>query len=263
MVDSSTFCEEINIFNCIKIRNFLDKTYQEPEKVYICGKMKEHSIGVKYSFPACEFYVYLPSELRMFYSEMNSEMCFTQNLKWNQNFFKKIRLSLESADTFKNTYFSINYASQEKIPDDEEILGNIKTAKYNSATEKKDSDNEEDFVENDKIYLELHFLVEGKDIPAFKLLLHNSNVENPLNMLINKVIEIDKVESQNYEDSQIKNFEKEKEITKMENEINKETKKLEKRKKEYLYKFYFLNKEKNKKYNELSAILKKEKKLFL
>jgi len=48
----------------------------------------------------------------------------------------------------------------------------------------------------------------------------------------------------------------------MEEEINKENKKLERRKKEYLYKFYYLNKEKNKKINELTGVLKKEKKLF-
>jgi hypothetical protein len=276
MVESTNFCEEINIFNCIRIKNFLDKNYEEPEKVYICGKMKEHSIGVKYSFPACEFYVYLPGEMKMFYSEMNSEMCFTQNLKWNQNFFKKIKLSLESSDLLKNTYFSINYGSQEKFEKEEKssenendrgIASKNNNLSNNSSNKKSDivsnPSNENEFAENEKIFLELHFLVEDKDIPAFRLLLHNSNVENPLNLLINKVIEIDKIESQKYEECLSKNFEKDKDITQMEREINRETKKLEKRKKDYLYKFYYLNKEKNKKLNELSGILKKEKKLFI
>jgi hypothetical protein len=81
--------------------------------------------------------------------------------------------------------------------------------------------------------------------------------------ILNKAIDLDKIESDKLELKTKKLNEKERETKRMEVEIKIKQEDFEVRKKQYLYKFYYLNKEKNRKINELSGELKKEKKLFV
>jgi hypothetical protein len=133
---NNTF-EEISIFNNIKIKNYLSEDFgDQGSRIFICGKMYEHSFQAKYSFKACEFLIYSPYNNKLYFTENISRDCFTDSLKWNFNFFKKIRLCLETSETIKDTYFSINHEKNEKSSrievelnkfEDEDILITLKT----------------------------------------------------------------------------------------------------------------------------------------
>lgn len=250
----SSFNEE-SIFNNIKLQCYLKEDLPgDNTRVFICGKMFEHSLQAKYSFKACEFLIYLPFNNKLFFTEMHSEDCFTNTLKWNYNFFKKIRLCLEEPETIKDTYFAINYEKKET----NRIIIDIN---LNNRNEEKD-DLELEYADRN-IYLELHMVVQGQDLTVFKMLLKHIIDDQPYITIMNKVLELDKIESEKLEKKQKKLYETEKETARMENEILQREEYLNKKKKDYLYKFYYLNKEKNKKIVELNNELKKEKKLLI
>ncbi len=221
--------------------------------------MFSHMILAKYSFKASEFLIYTPFNNKLFHSTMNSDECFTSTLKWNQNFFKKVRLCLESSEKINNTYFSINY--EKKI--DITINNTNRNAMNNNIRtnfEIEECEYNDVFIDK-KIYLELHFIVDSQDIIAFRMQLNHLIDDKPYNTLLNKLLEYDKQETEIIADRQIKLHDKQKEIDKMEKEIQKTEDDFIQFKKQSLYKLYYLNKEKNKKITELNNQIKKEKKI--
>jgi hypothetical protein len=253
MEEIKTSFEEQIIFNQVKIDQYLEeklKSKPDNNSVFVCGKLFSHVINAKYSFKACDFLIYLPHYNKLYYSVMNSDDCFTSTLKWNQNFFKKIRLCLES-DMTKNTYFIIDYENREKSKNVKNIIIEI---------DEKDSNEELEFSDK-PIYFELHFLVDTQDIVAFRMLLNSLIDDKPQYTLMNKLLEYDKQESEKLLVKQKKFHSKEKEIERMEKEIKKAEEESLKFKKESIYKLYFLNKEKNRKIVELKHDLEKEKRL--
>ena len=253
---SHTKFDEITIFNQIKLNEYLDQTLSsdsEGNRIYICGKLFSHVVTAKYSFKACEFLIYIPFDNKLFYSSMNSDECFTSTLKWNQNFFKKIRLCVESSDGLKNTYFAIS---------EEKKIDNARKAKVNPQDNLilSDEDETENEYSDKKIFLDLHFIVDNQDIIVFRMLLNHLIDDKPFDTLLNKLLKYDKEESEKIIHKQIKLYEKQKEIEKMENEITQAEDGFKLFKKQSLYKLYYLNKEKNKKISELNNDLRKEKK---
>ncbi len=254
--------DSTSIFNRINFKSYLDdlidiknetdnninntnNTNNINNQAFLCGKMNEHSIQAKYDFKACEFYIYIPSKRTIFYSEMQSEDCFTNSLKWNYNFFKKLRLCLQTSDNIKNTYFSFNYLDEK----DKGICSSPDT---------------DDFIIPERqICFELHFVVDTQDITAFKLILKPLIDDNPYQTILNHALELDKIETDKLSNKQIKLYEREMETERMNNEIKLAEDGLAERKKEYMSKFYYLNKEKNKKIAELSNEIKKERKLIV
>ena len=74
----------INIFNKISLysKDSSGQLINNNKFIYICGKMFRHiSLAdketCKYSFPACNFYIYSPDNNSLYHSNMNSEDCFT------------------------------------------------------------------------------------------------------------------------------------------------------------------------------------------
>lgn len=261
---AQTKFDELTIFNQIKLTEYLGiplipSSEIEDNKFYICGKLFSHMIFAKYSFKACEFLVYLPFNQKLFYSSMASDECFTSTLKWNQNFFKKVSLCMESTDSIKNTYFSINYEKKIDI-----VINSNKQGKNNLQLVPSEQIEDEDFECTDKkMYLELHFIVDNQDIIAFRMLLNHLIDDRPFNTLLNKLLEYDKEASDRIIKNQKKLYEKQKEIERMEKEIQQSEDNFNEYKKHSLYKLYYLNKEKNKKISELNNDLKKEKKMAL
>jgi hypothetical protein len=253
--------EPMHIFNNIKLKSYIGTELTNNNNIFICGKMNEHTTQAKYSFRACEFLIYLPFDQKLFYSEMISDDCFTSTLKWNYNFFKKIRMCLESADNIKNTYFSIEY--DKKAPQLNTQSGGNKSIIIDinivnpPASDPLSDDIELDFADR-KLYFELHFVVEGQDITALRLLLNHMIDDKPYFTMLNKALEYDKIESERMSQKQQKLFDKEKEILKMENEIKEIEDNFSNKKIEYVNKFYYLNKEKNYKITELNNELKKK-----
>lgn len=253
------------IFNYIRVKSFLGEVLPNDQKIFICGKMFEHSTLTKYYFKSSEFLVYCPFNNKLYSSEMYSDDSFSDSLKWNNNYFKKIRACLDSSEWIKNTYFIISYEDNNNIKsmentaennndiiiDNELEIQEVNTEVVNKDEIDIDKEMNNNFIK-DKMYLELHFIVESHDIVAFKLLLQEYKEDKPQFVILNKLLDYDKSESQIYNQKIDKTIKLEEEINKMEKEINIEKDQLEMRKKQYLYKFYYLNKEKNKKINELS-----------
>jgi hypothetical protein len=260
-INKSKF-EEKYFFCGVNLKSYLGVCSKENEKVVLCGKMNEHSIlNSRQSFKACDFLIYLPSVGKLFHSEMESLDCFTGSLKWNLNFFKKVRLCLETPEGVKNTNFSINYEQKEEKGGI--ILDSLDNSVLKSEPQEQiEISDEIEFTER-KMYLELHFIVETQDIIAFRLKLNHLLQDNPQLLLMNKFLEFEKIENDKLMKKQQKSYEYDMDISRMEKEINKANENLEKKKKQYLFKFYYLNKEKNKKINELTAAIKKEKKLLV
>jgi hypothetical protein len=253
--------EEKFYFSDLNLKSYLGDDCKENEKIFVCGKMYDHPIISKHQFKACEFLIYLPRIKKLFHSEMESLDCFSNSLKWTLNFFKKIRLCLDTPEGVKNTYFSINY-EQKKDEKNGMIIDLESETLPSTINHVQDEDLSHEFTER-KIYLELHFLVESQDIIAFRLRLDHILEDKPEMVIMNKFLEYEKLENEKLLKKQEKSYELEKEICKMEKEISLANENLEKRKKQYVYKFYYLNKEKSKKINELSTAIKKEKKLLV
>jgi len=261
--------DEMNIFTHISLKNYLDKEFdvldkdEYMNKAIIWGKFFPHKLNSKYNFQACNFVIYYP-ELKnsLFYSEMFSEDCFTNSLKWNENFFKKVRMSF-SDHISKSTYFGIYY--ERPIEDNlNNITNNNSDKKFEIQIDNKNIDEEDDLFkdfdfgddkiyDNKKKYLELHFSVENTDIIAFRLNLKEVYDEDPINSIMNKVLEFEKIEDAKLFYKQRQFSENEMEIVKLKNTLMQKEMLLEKQKREYIYKFYLLNKEKNKKINEFLA----------
>ena len=261
--------DEFNVFTHINLKNYLDNEFSESDlenninKAIVCGKFLPHKLNNKYNFQACEFAIYYPVlKNTLFYSEMLSEDCFTNSLKWNENFFKKIRMSFTDHIS-KSSYFRIYY-ERPNIEESDNILDSndkrleIQINNENAEGEEDDLFKDFDFgddkkFEDKKKYLELHFVVGDTDIIAFRLNLKEVYDENPINTIMTKALEYEKVENANLLHKQKQFSENEMEIVKLKNTLEKKETLLEKQKREFLYKFYLLNKEKNKKINDFLA----------
>ena len=189
--------------------------------LYICGKMFSHTSLAKYSFEACEFYIYSPWENKLYHSTMNSEDCFSNALKWNIKFFKNIRECLTTEEiNIKKHYFIIN------------ING-------------KDSKEKEDLIfENNKTYLELHLIVKRKDVVAFRLLLEEIIQSDKDIFFMNQVMMLDNECEEDLLVKKKKKFKQDNELREIENYIKGINDNYEKKTKEMLIKFNKLNKSK-------------------
>ena len=196
--------------------------------IYICGKMLSHTLLAKYNFPACDFYIYSPENNSLYHSNMNSEDCFTNSLKWNYKLFKNIRDCLTNSEiNIKKYYFAINNSA----------------ARENSSKE-KDRERDELGMESNSNYLELHFIVKKRDIVAFRMLLEEIIVNDPNLYFINQVIDMDNKTGEELIEKKKKQFKQDKEIKEIENQIKEINDKYEKKTKEMIIKFNMLNKSK-------------------
>ena len=230
----------MNIYNKIPLSirdssgnlNINDNNY-----IFICGKMFSHTSLAKYSFEACEFYLYFPSEKKLFHSLMNSEDCFSNAIKWNKKLFRNIRECLTKEDIkLKKYYFIIN----------------------NNAKESKEK--EDLIMENNKTYLELHFFVKKKDIVAFRLLLEEI-VQNDIDIFfLNQVMMIDNECEEDLLLKKKKKFKQDNELKEVENYIKGINDNYENKTKEILIKFNKLNKSKIEEKEKLEVKLENSKK---
>lgn len=257
--------EELNIFSCIKISNFLENNFEneEEENAYlqsmvICGKFSAHKLNDKYSFDACDFYLYTPLEKnKLFHSTMKSEDSFNSNLKWNENFFMKIRNSFTSS--IKNGYFAVNYSEKNEAENKDDNLPENLNNEIDEALMENDIFDYLDLGEENKIieknkFFELKFYIEGELVTIFRLELNEVFAESPINSILLRAMEFEEKESEmllqkirQYEDSR-------NEFCKLNQQILEKEFLLEKNKREFLYKFYLLNNEKNKKIEELENL---------
>lgn len=237
--DNDSHLETFTICNKLKLKSYLNKKDNSKEaEAFICGKMFGHSIIAKYSFKACDFYIYVSQFNALFHSEMNSENCFSDALKWTPNFFKRIRACLNSSNDKKNSYFVVAYANEDskiktndKMVDNEEYDDNIETLK--------------------KIFFELHFIIETEDIAAFRLQLEMIIEEQPQLFIMTKIIALDKEEEEQLKSEHERYYNKQIEISRLEKEIEKKKEEYANKEKDYLYKFFLLNNEKNIKMEQL------------
>lgn len=221
---SKTHFEEAAIFN---------KLITKDEKIlFICGKMLSHSIIAKYSFPACDFHLFLPSENKLYHSQMDSEQCFTDSLKWTYNFFTRITACLNTptpSSIKKSSYIIIK--TQNESEDDIENL----TTKY----------------------FELHFLIKGdsknyEDITSFRLKLDEIVAADPYDFIMSKALEMDQNSQRIVEEKQSDFLNKEKVISHTKKEIDNINSAFQKRKVDYIIKFNMLEKAKEVKQNKLN-----------
>jgi hypothetical protein len=238
--EKETHFDTIGIYNKLYLKKWLDNKLDYDHFIYICGKMFSHTTLGKYSFEACDFWILDPSNdnnIKLYHSVMNSENCFTESLKWNPNFFQKIRGCLNSSNWNKNTFYF-------NITDREEYIQN----------------------ESEKIikkYLELHFIVNKKDIVSFRLALEEYVQNDPQIFFIDQVINLELNEQEILRNNQKNYYNKEQEIEKTKFDIENIQKNYENKKKEITVKFYLLNKEKTTKIKKLSedfTNIKKHKK---
>lgn len=249
--------DKLNLLSNLELRCYLDKKFNDEEikiryHAFLCGTLFQHSTHIKYSFKACEFLVYIPETNMLYHSEMNSEECFTNSLKWNYNFFKKIRLCLFEPEKTKNTYFTIVNIS---IDNSETKILNLESNSNNNNYNDY-SNNQNEFELNcleseSKMFLEMHFIVDGKDITAFRLLLTKFLSDEPYITILNKALEFENEENDSITKKQEILYNKQKECEDFALEITKNEDSFKERKKQYLYKFYLLNEEKNKKLDDL------------
>ena len=226
-----TKLHELNIFTNLKIGMYFEEKSKDKE-VFICGKMFEHLTQAKYSFKACEFFIYFPQELnKLYHSEMYSDDCFNSELKWNNKFFKKVRKFINNSEQMnKQEFFSIS--------------------KFNT----KDKEVEDSFGiegEKDKLILQLHLFVDSKDYIAFRLIMVKYITDNPETILFGKLLELDREENENITKIKDKNNHALEEINKYEKDMRKREEEFDKERKSYIYKFSLLNEEKEKKIREL------------
>lgn len=234
----------IHIFNKFPLcsKDSTGKIVKEEKYIYICGKMFSHSLLAKYNFPACDFQIYEQNNNQLYHSNMNSEDCFTNSLKWNFKLFKNIRNCLTNSEiNIKKYYFSINNAS----------------SRENSSKEKE---KDELGIESNKNYLELHFFVKSRDIVAFRLLLEEIIVNEPFFYFINQIIEMDNNYEEDLLKKKFKKFKQDKEIKEIENTLKEMNDESEKKTKEMIIKFNKLNKSKIEEEKKLKIKLKGNKK---
>ena len=237
--ESSSYFPLLNIYNKIILasKDSSGKVQlDENNYLYICGKMESHTTLAKYSFEACKFYLYSPSENRLYYSSMHSDDCFSNAIKWNNKLFENIRECLtKEQNNVKKYYFILN----------------------NNA---KDSKEKEDLIfENNKTYLELHFFAKKKDIVAFRLLLEEIIQNDKDIFFLNQVIMIDKESEEDLLTKKKKQFKQQNEINEVENYIKGINDSYEKKTKEILIKFNKLNKSKIEEEEKLKIKLENNK----
>ena len=161
--------------------------------------MSSHASDIKYNFQACNFHIYIPADNKLYCSNMNSEDCFTNTLKWNYKLFKNIRECLTNSEiNIKKYYYTINDSS----------------AHENSSKEKDDLG-----IESNKTYLELHFFVKKRDIVAFRLLLEEIIQNEPQLFFMNQVMSIDNEYEEYLEKKKKKKYKQDKEIEEIEKYI--------------------------------------------
>lgn len=230
-MDESKF-EEINIFTNIYVASYFGAMHQQKECI-LNGKMFEHVTQAKYTFKACDFFVLLPNEKnKMYHSEMYSDDCFNGELKWNHKFFKKIRKNLNNGDQkSKSFYFSLS--KHKSGQNDEEFLG----------------------IQSDsqKFILQMHMKMENKEIVVFRLVLNPYLVEKPESFFFDKLIELEKEENSKMESLKKKIETSENEKQRYTDEAMAHEKAFETEKRDYIYKFFLLVEEKNKKIKELTT----------
>ena len=211
--------------------------------IYICGKMFNHTLLAKYNFPACDFFIYSPEKNNLYHSNMNSEDCFTNSLKWNYKLFKNIRQCLTNTEVnYNKYYFIINNSSKE------------------NSSKVKDKEKDELGMESNNNYLELHFLVKKRDIVAFRLLLEEIIVNEPNLYFINQVIELDNKNEEELIEKKRKQYKQNKEIKEIKNGIKEINDAYEKKTKELIIKFNMLNKSKIEEEKKLKIKLKNSQK---
>ena len=236
----------MNIFNKFPLssKDSSGKIIEDNNNIlYICGKMFNHTLLAKYNFPACDFYIYSSESNNLYHSNMNSEDCFTNSLKWNYKLFKNIRDCLTNTVVNINKYyFIINNSSRE------------------NSSKTKDNEKDELGLESNNNYLELHFLVKKRDIVAFRLLLEEIIVNEPIIYFINQVIELDSKNEEELLDKKRKQFKQDKEIKEIKNGIKDINDAYEKKTKELLIKFNMLNKSKLEEEKNLKIKLKNSQK---
>ena len=239
MYDESSNFPLIKIYNKIPLVVKDDSesiNFDKKKYIYICGKMLSHTSIAKYSFEACEFYIYSPWENKLYHSSMYSGDCFSNALKWDYKFFKNIRECLTKEDiNIKKHYFIIN------------ING-------------KDSKEKEDLIlENNKTYLELHFIVKKKDVVAFRLLLEEI-IQNDIDIFfLNQAMMIDNECEEDLLLKKKKKFKQDNELREVENYIKGINDSYEKKTKEILIKFNKLNKSKIEEEEKLKIKLENNK----
>lgn len=205
----------INIYNKLTLLN--DKI------IYICGKMFSHTSLAKYDFNACDFYLFIPEDNKLYHSSMNSEDCFTNSFKWNYKYFSKVRDCLTNIKiNLKKYYYKIN-----------ELSINLDTSNKDECLELESNINNK--------YLELHFLVKEKDIVAFRLLLEEIIQNEPYDYFIKQLILLDNEYEEKYFLKEKKQYAQKKEISDISMSIEKENEKFENKVKEIFVKFNKLN----------------------
>jgi hypothetical protein len=236
----------INIYNKLTLiskdssGNYLLK---DKKDIYICGKMNSHASDIKYNFQACTFHLYIPSENQLFYSNMNSEDCFTNSLKWNYKLYKNIRECLTNSElNLKRYYFAIN---------------NTSTRDNANSSKEKDKDKDDLEIDENKNYLELHFYLKKRDIVVFRLLLEEIIQNDPYSYFINQVIIMDNSCEEELLLKKKKQFKQNNEIKEIENNIRIINDDYEKKTKEMIIKFNLLNKSKIEEEKNLKIKLKK------
>lgn len=242
--DSNSNFPLITIFNKLPLssKDSFGNIIKKDKYIYICGKMFSHSLLAKYNFPACDFQIYCQENNQLYHSNMNSEDCFTNTLKWNYKLFKNIRECLTNSEiNIKKYYFAINNSS----------------SRENSSKEKE---KDELGFESNKNYLELHFFVKKRDIVAFRLLLEEIIVNEPYLYFINQIIELDNNYEEDLLKKKMKQFKQNKEIKEIENNIKEINDGYENKTKEILIKFNMLNKCKLEEEKRLKIKLKDNKK---
>jgi hypothetical protein len=228
---------EISVFTSFKLSSYLDGPLEENSNfIFVTGKMFEHTAH-KYTFKAGEFYIYCPFNNKMFYSIMNSDECFTNSLKWNPNFFKKIRNSFIDSEAIKHTSYTVKY--------EREDINEIKVTEFND-------DGDLDGVVDRNIFFEINFIVESQEIVAFRLLLKPLLDDKPYITLINRLFEFEKYEDEKLREKQKVLMEKENDLVNLERQIKDTEDVYQAKKTDYLGKFYLLLQEKDKKIQALS-----------
>ena len=199
--------------------------------------MFSHTSLAKYSFEACEFYLYSPYDNKLYHSSMKSEDCFSNAIKWNIKLFKNIRDCLTNDEIdLKKYYFTIN----------------------NNAS--KYSKEKEDLIFENNKYLELHFIVKKKDIVAFRLLLEEKILNDKDIFFMNQVMMIDNECEEDLLIKKKKKYKQDNEINEAEKFIKGINDKYEKMTKEMLIKFNKLNKSKIAEEEKLKLQLEKSQK---
>lgn len=214
------------IFNKIMLHKKAEGTLLADKSILICGRFLSHTTLTKYTFPACNFHIFIPETNTLYSTVMNSDECFSGSLKWNNNFFRQIRTSFCTSNSAKHVnkyYFTIANKSE----NGEDILQN--------STQK---------------YLELHLKIGDKMIVAVVLLLKEIVVSNPLNFFLEKCVEVDAELTKNCADALRHSFSKDNEIRMLKQDIQNIEDNARKNQKELITKFHYLNKEKKLKIKE-------------